>query len=106
VQILPRFRGRRPSLRSLTGCARESASLYRCWKSGVLDGATYMRGIRGLAVHATILTSIEQERMREHMANLEQQAQQLLEQRGRNPFGYGSDYASDDPVPASAESAP
>ena len=92
AEVLQRFRGRRPSLRSLTGTARESASLYVAWKRGMIQRGDYMAGIRGLAVHSGILTACEQEKMREYMGNLEQQAQALLAQRERTPFGYGSDY--------------
>jgi hypothetical protein len=54
----------------------------------MLDRGSYMAGIKGLAVHAGILTSVEHERLREHAANLEVQAKQLLEQRERSPFDY------------------
>jgi hypothetical protein len=100
VEVLPRFRGRRPSLRSLTGTARESASLYRAWKTGLIDRGNYMAGIRGLAVHSTILTACEQEKLREYAASMQQQLEQLQQGRDLPPYGhYGAD-VSPEPMTA------
>jgi hypothetical protein len=81
VEVLPRFRGRRPSLRSLTGTARESASLYVAWKRGMISRSDYLVAARGLSIHKDILAAIDQERVRviaEHASGLQPQIDEKL----------------------------
>jgi len=75
--VLPRFRGRRPSLRSLTGTCRESASLYVCWKHGLISRSDYLTGVRGLSVHKDVLVALESERTRQYAESVQQQMEQL-----------------------------
>ena len=76
-EIIQRFRGRRPSLRSLTGTCRESASLYVAWKRGYISRSDYLTGVRGLSVHKDVLVALEAERMREVGENVQRQLDQL-----------------------------
>jgi hypothetical protein len=90
VELLPRFTGRRPSLRSLTGTARESASLYVAWKKGVIQRGDYMAGIRGLAVHKDVLVAVEHERMRIQQGEMQQQLEEILSRPQQPQYGYES----------------
>jgi hypothetical protein len=89
-EIIQRFRGRRPSLRSLTGTCRESASLYVAWKRGYISRADYLVGVRGLSVHKDVLVALEQERMREYADSMQQQLEQLQQRPALTPYAsYG-----------------
>lgn len=60
VHYLPRGRTR-ANLKTARGTMMESARLYRCWRTGRLDRASYLAAVRGLAEHRGHLAALREE---------------------------------------------